>query len=650
MLARLKTVTCGMLLSGSLVFTQAALGLGLGDLTLNSTLNEPLDASIALLDVGGLDASEISVALGSEQDFLRANLERSPLLTDVAFTVELNGDNGIIHLRTTANVAEPYLDLVISARGPAGVVAREYTLLVDLPDFRAAAAAAPQPQAAAVIQPAQAAALFAGSAGDGTFTVNPGDTLYEIAMARRPADSVSVEQVMVAIQRANEDAFVEGNINRVLTGRVLRIPGLAEISAVDHGTALNRIAEQSPGAQPLAVPGSNNSAGGAAEGDELSLLAGDDAIVSGTASSDLATVIAALENELMLSEESRDRARVENQELNSRIASLQNEIDLLQNIIAMEDARLVQLQSELASQSQATAQAFAQAQAAGREPGTQGQQASALPAQLSELFQSGLVQLLAAVALVLAVLGFLVVKRRRDEAAVEEHAFNPAMAPVMPPVMPAAMPSSVRPEQEFGALDLDTSAKVPEQAKIKVSEEPTVRVPEEVALKVVEEAPAKVPEEAVVQAIEETPANMFADTPVTVSEEVASRVSADLPVDVAAAPVMAGDAAIAPPMESFEFRLRETPTGAASADDSANGEFSSLNFDDTMLPDPEEDEGPFRFDSGMDQCDTKLDLATAYEAMGDLSGAVKILDAVIAEGNPSQVELAQRLKHSWQSA
>jgi FimV-like protein len=78
-------------------------------------------------------------------------------------------------------------------------------------------------------------------------------------------------------------------------------------------------------------------------------------------------------------------------------------------------------------------------------------------------------------------------------------------------------------------------------------------------------------------------------------------------------------------------------------------DLGDLSFDDTMLADDAEEESPYKPRTG-NECDTKLDLATAYEAMGDVTEAIEILDEVIAEGTPAQVETAQRLKQTWQSS
>jgi FimV-like protein len=120
-------------------------------------------------------------------------------------------------------------------------------------------------------------------------------------------------------------------------------------------------------------------------------------------------------------------------------------------------------------------------------------------------------------------------------------------------------------------------------------------------------------------------------------------------------------------VETFDFRLDAMPVNedaaaAALAESDAglpesvaleidpDADLAELSFDDTMLSDEDDAESPYKSRSGMDECDTKLDLATAYEAMGDVDDAIEILNEVIAEGNPGQVELAQRLKQSWQSA
>jgi pilus assembly protein FimV len=404
-----------LMTSASLLVSTSALALGLGDLTLASSLNEPLRATIALEDLDGLDLIDLNIRLGSVEDYDSAGLQRDALLTNLDFEVIGDSGRGQIIITSTRSINEPFLNLILIANWPAGRLVREYTILLDLPGT------APVNTPATPPSPAISAAVPAPGAvnatpGSATYTVQTGDTLYQIAEQTRPGSDVSVRQMMIALQRSNEDAFVNNNINRIITGRVLRIPPMQEIRLIDQEAANAQVNAQNQAltVQPLAGPGA--AGGGGAAQDELTLLSGDAA--SGAGSSDLEATIAALENELMLSEENLDRARLENEELNSRLASLDEEIELLQNIIAIEDERLAQLQSELAAQAEAAARVAAAAQASSNSMDTaSGSQPAGLLGQIIGALQSNVVSLAAVLVLVLLILGFLVVRRRRAEAA-----------------------------------------------------------------------------------------------------------------------------------------------------------------------------------------------------------------------------------------
>ncbi|TKB45090.1 FimV/HubP family polar landmark protein [Thalassotalea mangrovi] len=71
--------------------------------------------------------------------------------------------------------------------------------------------------------------------GDDKSTYGPikaSDTLWKIANAYRPDDSVTNYQVMVALFNTNPNAFVNNDINALIQGQYLRIPSLEEINQV----------------------------------------------------------------------------------------------------------------------------------------------------------------------------------------------------------------------------------------------------------------------------------------------------------------------------------------------------------------------------------------------------------------------------------
>src|SRR5690606_25244211 len=74
--------------------------------------------------------------------------------------------------------------------------------------------------------------------------VQANDTLWEIAERVRPGTGVTMQQTMLALQRTNPDAFINGNINLLKSGQVLRIPSESEFQALDAQSAVSEVAYQ----------------------------------------------------------------------------------------------------------------------------------------------------------------------------------------------------------------------------------------------------------------------------------------------------------------------------------------------------------------------------------------------------------------------
>lgn len=380
------------------LFANQGLAFTLGDIRLESALNEPLRANIELLELNGLNEAQILVNLGSEADFERVGVDPLPLLNDLEFdVVVLSSAEGLVRITTSEAIVEPYLNFVLNVRWPSGRVIREYTVLLDLPTFSsspiptpapapaitrptpipqaepaprnsvppapiAQPTPAPQPAQEVVTEPTPAPAPRSEPATNRapeTVVIQTGDSLWNIALATRPGNDVSVQQMMLAIQRANSnsDAFIANNINGIRAGRVLRIPSRQEINAIGQEQAINQVAVQNQqfniNAQPLALNNSQGPVAGTSR-DELSIIAGTNAEnTDRTQISGLNETIRNLENELALSDENLDRALLENEELRSRLGDLEEEIGILENIIAIENQRMAELQAELAARQEA---------------------------------------------------------------------------------------------------------------------------------------------------------------------------------------------------------------------------------------------------------------------------------------------------------
>lgn len=374
--------------------------LGLGEVTLQSALNQPLVAEIELLEVRDLASDEVLPSLASPDEFTKAGVDRQYFLTDLKFTPVLkpNGKS-VIRVTSSKPVREPYLNFLVEVLWPNGRLLREYTLLLDPPLYSpqtTAAAAAQLPVAAPVVRPMTtpaprpttpasapaplpATTAASASAAD-QYTTTANDTLWDIA--QRVRGTGSVHQTMLAIQDLNPDAFIAGNINRLKSGQVLRLPDEQQIGGRDQAEAIAQVAAQNAAwregrgvaAAARQLDATKRSVAGAAPAeaktqDSLKLVSAD----TGKATSGSDTGAAdskALTDKLAVTQESLDSTRRENEELKSRMGDLQGQLDKLQRLIQLKDDQLAKLQAELATPEQAQAPAEAPPAAPAAEPPT----------------------------------------------------------------------------------------------------------------------------------------------------------------------------------------------------------------------------------------------------------------------------------------
>ena len=167
-MARVRQLMLG-LASGSALYSGMAPALGLGDITLHSALNQPLEAEIELLEVGDLGAQDVRVGLAPAEVFSRSGVERLYFLNDLRFTPLLRGSRSVIRVVSSRPVREPYLNFIVEVARPNGQLLREYTVLLDPPGSSAyssvaASTAAPRLPEASLSAAVSNAAITAGSA------------------------------------------------------------------------------------------------------------------------------------------------------------------------------------------------------------------------------------------------------------------------------------------------------------------------------------------------------------------------------------------------------------------------------------------------------------------------------------------------------
>ena len=232
----------------------AAHALGLGEIHVNSALNEPLAADIEILGATAEELSSLTASVANRDTFLRFRAERPAFLASATFKVshDVNG-KPVLLIRSTDSFTEPFVNLLVDLRWHNGEVIRQYSLLLDPAGFpaatqMAAAVRSPLVSPAPLALPAPAAAVtnrLAAQTARTTTHVKIGAkaTLRGVAWRVGARSDSDLKKTMLAIFRANPYAF-EGNINRLRRGAVLTIPSAADISTISKEDASREIQAQ----------------------------------------------------------------------------------------------------------------------------------------------------------------------------------------------------------------------------------------------------------------------------------------------------------------------------------------------------------------------------------------------------------------------
>lgn len=448
---------CGLMLA---LFAGQVLALGLGRIEVKSRAGEPLLAEIQVIstDPGELDA--LRARLASPETFRRIGLPApDATVSGLEFTVALDArGNPVIRVTTREPVHQPTLTFLVEVDWGQGRLVREYSALVDAPQTVSAPAqpaieapvAAPSntivrpPEAAATAEAAETAADGAGAdeaadaadartertdespspaaqpvapvpppvpapapaapvaaapapaLADEYGPVQAGETLGEIAQ-QLVGDGIRREQAIVALFRANPQAFISNNLNLVRQGAVLRIPDRSEIAGLDLGESRALMREQiaawrdmtRPAPQPDAVAAADGAADAAAGADS-----GEGAAQAGaaprTAEARLEIVPPSaaggqqagvrsgiqaggegemlrqeMQQELLQNRETLAAREAEVLELKARVADLERLQAQQARLIELKDSEMAAVEERLASASEATAETPPVAEQAG---------------------------------------------------------------------------------------------------------------------------------------------------------------------------------------------------------------------------------------------------------------------------------------------
>ncbi len=387
------------------------LALGLGEIEVDSYLNQPLKAEIEVISARPGEIDDLLVGLASRDAFRKAGLERPAVLSKLKFKVDKaeDGQSATISISTKTPVKEPFLSFLVEADWAKGRLLREFTVLLDPPSFaQQAVITTSEPQAVTQSAPAASAestpiadsastsmpmesvqqvsrpiatsepadytsqpasapmeqtSPLASQASPDQIVVAKGDTLWGIASQFKD-DEHSMAQVMLALQMMNPEAFGQDNINNLKVGAVLRVPELNTLDSLNKQEAYAQVLEQNglwdeyvarkSGVASTASPTSASAGVSSAQTDEESQLS---LLTPGEGDSENASLqndangddAGKIRKQLALAEEELEAARLENEDLSSRVKSLEEQLSKFEEL-----QKMVQIQDDSLAQLQNT--------------------------------------------------------------------------------------------------------------------------------------------------------------------------------------------------------------------------------------------------------------------------------------------------------
>ena len=221
----LKKILCALFF---LIFSINALALQLGQISVNSTQDQPLNAEIELVVSSGDDLDSLKARIAGEDIYQAQSIERVPVHEDIKITVIKDKKKSILKLSSEKPVLDPFLDLLIQIDSPKGRNFREYTVLLDpLP--------ASQSQVESLVEP-EPAPEPAPEPKVKTVVSKKGVTLYQIARDNK-LEGVTLQQIVVGIYQTNPKAFANDNINGLEVGNKLTLPSKAYYEDLSHVNA-----------------------------------------------------------------------------------------------------------------------------------------------------------------------------------------------------------------------------------------------------------------------------------------------------------------------------------------------------------------------------------------------------------------------------
>ena len=383
----MKNIRAALLIGLFSVVSGSLNALVLDSIEVQSNLYEPLAAKISVSELSAGITDDLVVALASREAHQAAGIVYDEILGELEFFLDSSNQSSFIRVHTDRALSLPFIRFLVQLTSGEQQVFRDYTIMLD-----PVVISNPEPimMGSGII----AVNLPLLYPGDRFGPVERGDTLMQIARSIEASSVITVKQKMVALIDENPDAFIDGNMNLMRQGAILRIPSERSMGALDknevadiYETQLLTWTQRSPRNEDessstegwtatdltfpdtdgsaltgqsyvLRIVSPNGEAVSAAESTSTASTLGDGATESSSVTSIASTSLDApevqqdqqvdeLSNRLAAVEEAFASKTVENDTLNRQISLLESQLEKTMKLIELQESQLALAQKQL---------------------------------------------------------------------------------------------------------------------------------------------------------------------------------------------------------------------------------------------------------------------------------------------------------------
>ena len=203
--------------------------LSMAGIEVQSHKGEPLRAEISVLSATADEWAQLVVKVAPAERFEQLGLVFSPAIGQIQVELFESSDGSKrIRLLSPQAFSDHFVDLLIEAQTASGKWVKAFTLMLKPPPLKVNAPVQLPLAANALPQAQQTPAA--------EHIVQQGESASQI-IQKWLTEDMSMQQMLVALLKTQPDAFIQGNVNLLRAGAVLKAPSQTAVRAIDSEDA-----------------------------------------------------------------------------------------------------------------------------------------------------------------------------------------------------------------------------------------------------------------------------------------------------------------------------------------------------------------------------------------------------------------------------